>query len=329
VSPTSGGNAQTKYGDRRDVHLIFATSKTGNVPSVPGFPSPVATPSSRKRVPKPMKKTTARFVLAIAATLVLMLGCYGLARVYLYHEATRAERMLKELGDVKIGDSDAQVLTILERYGRCRSVLEPYTKVDKTDYECLVEIGPAGIYYVVSRANTGMFCRITRAVLSSLNPRLRRAIGLRRWNVYGRVGFKDNKATVVFGAVMVEGSHEWLAGDWTLAKTIPPNEIDRFVTSPGVSWPHDVNHYLVGWSRLTAMENQNGGGEGPDTWITPAATNDEKRSTHEFRRNCLTSRSGCRTACDLFPAAVEYANSATLEGKRELCAAPSARNSYW
>ena len=77
------------------------------------------------------------------------------------------------------------------------------------------------------------------------------------------------------------------------------------------------------------MEIQNGGGEGLDTWITPDATDEERRSAHEFSWQCLTSRSGCRTVCDLFPAAVEYANSATLEGKRELCAAPTARNSYW
>jgi hypothetical protein len=276
-----------------------------------------------------MKKTPARFVLAIAATFVLVLSCYGLARAYLSYEATRAGRMLKELAAVKIGDSEAQVLPILKRYGGCRSVLEPYTKVDKTDYECLVEIGPSGIYYVVNRANTCMFYRTTRAVLSSLNPRLRRAIGLRRWNVYGRVGFKDNKATVVYGAVMVEGSHEWLAGDRTLAETIPESEIERFVTSPAVSWPQS-NRYLVGWCiRLIAMEIKNGGGEGASSWITPAATEDEKRSAHEFRWNCLTSRSGCRTVCDLYPAAVEYANSETLQGKRDLCAAPGARNSYW
>jgi hypothetical protein len=225
-----------------------------------------------------MKKTPARFVLVIAATLVLVLACYGLARAYLYYEAARAQHMMRELGDVKIGDGEAQVLPILERYGSWRRVLKPYTNVDKTDYEYLVDIGPSGIYYVVDRANTSMFVHITRAVLGSLNPRLRRAIGLRRWNVYGRVGFKDGKAKVVQGIVMVEGSNEWLEGGWGFEQTIPPNEIDRFVTSPGVSWPHDANHYLMGWSRLVAMEIKNGGGEGAGSSITPSATEDEKRS---------------------------------------------------
>jgi hypothetical protein len=78
--------------------------------------------------------------------------------------------MLKELAAVKIGDSEGQVLSMLARYGGCRSSLQPYAKVDKTDYECLVEIGPSGIYYIVDRANTGMGYRITRAILSSLNP---------------------------------------------------------------------------------------------------------------------------------------------------------------
>jgi hypothetical protein len=276
-----------------------------------------------------MKKTPARFVLAIAATLVLALTCYGLARAYLAYEADRAGRMLKELAAVKIGDSEGQVLPILQRYGTCRGLLQPYTKVDKTDYECLVEIGPSGIYYIVDRANTGMFYRITRAILSSLNPRLRRAIGLRRWSVYGRVGFKDDKAKVVEAIVMVEGSNEWLEGGWDRIETIPKSEIDTFVNSPGVSWPHDANHYLVGWSRLIAMEKQNGGGEGAGVDITPAATDEERRSAHKFMLECLTSRSGCRTVCDLYPAAVEFANSGTWKERKEACAAPSARNSYW
>jgi hypothetical protein len=237
--------------------------------------------------------------------------------------------MMRELGDVKIGDSEAQVLRILERYGSWRRVLKPYTTEDKTDYEYLVDIGPSGIYYIVAPANTSLFDRITRAVLGSLNPRLRRAIGLRRWNVYGRVGFKDGKAKVVDGTVMVEGSSEWLTGGWALWQKIPPHEIETFVTWLGVSWPHDANHYLVVWSRLIAMDVKNGGGEGSGSWITPSATEDEKRSAHELRWSCLTSRSGCRTVCDLYPAAEEYANSATSQGKRELCAAPSARNSYW
>lgn len=275
-----------------------------------------------------MMKTVVRSFRAITAVIGLVLIGYGLARAYLSYEVARAEHMMRELGDVKLGDSEAQVLPILQRYGGCRSSPQPYAKVDKTDYECLVEIGPSGIYYIVDRANTSMFYRITRAVLSSLNPRLRRAIGLRKWNVYGRVGFKDKQVKVVFGSVMVEGSNEWLAGDWSLVETIPKYEIEGYV-SLGVSWPHDANHYLVGWGRLIAMEKQNGGGEGSGVGITPAAKDEERRSAHEFRLQCLTSRSGCRTVCDLYPAAVEFANSATLYGKRELCAAPSARNSYW
>jgi hypothetical protein len=277
-----------------------------------------------------MKKTLARFLLAIAATLVLMLTCYGVARAYLYYEAARAQHMMRELGDVKIGDSEAQVLPMLERYGSWRRVLKPYTTVDKTEHEYLVDIGPSGIYYLVDRTNIGAFYRMTRAVLSSLNPRLRRALGLRRWDVYGRIGFEDKRVKVVVGIVMVEGSNEWLKGGWGLEQTVPPYEINTYVTSPGVSWPHDANHYLVGWSqRLISMETKNGGGEGAASWITPSATEDEQRSAHDFRWNCLTSRSGCRTVCDLYPAAVEYANSETLEGKRDLCGAPSPRNSYW
>jgi hypothetical protein len=176
-----------------------------------------------------MKKTTARIALAIVATVVLVLSCYGMVRAYLYYEAARAERMMRELGDVKTGDTESQVLAILQQYGNYRKAPEYLAKFNKADYEYLVEIGPSGTYHVIDRANTAMFYRITRAVLSGLSPQFRRAIGLRRWNVYGRVKIKENRVTLVSGMVMVEGSHEWLAGDWLLAKTIPPYEIDRFV----------------------------------------------------------------------------------------------------
>jgi len=275
-----------------------------------------------------MKKAPARFALAIAATFVLMLSCYGLARAYLYYEAARSEHMLKELGNVKIGDPESQVLAIL-RQGNYRRAPENLAKFDKADYEYQTEIGPSGIYYLVDRATTGALYHMSRAILGGLNPRLRRAVGLRRWNVYGRVGIKENRVTLVSGMVMVEGSHEWLAGDWALAETIPAYAVERFVTSPGFSWPHS-NRYLVGWwIRLIAMEIKNGGGEGASSWITPAATEDEKRSAHDFRWNCLTSSSGCRTVCDLYPATVEYTDSGTWKERKEACAAPSARNSYW
>lgn len=78
-----------------------------------------------------------------------------------------------------------------------------------------------------------MFYRITRTVLGNLNPRLRRAIGLRRWNVYGRVGFKDKRVKVVVGTMMVEGSHEWLNSGWALEQTIPPSENRQLCNSVG------------------------------------------------------------------------------------------------
>jgi hypothetical protein len=88
-----------------------------------------------------------------------------------------------------------------------------------------------------------------------------------------------------------------------------------------------------------AMESQYGGGGvedeigvrmggGPDTWITPSATEDDKRAAKEFRWNCLTSRSGCRTVCDLYPVGNEYATSGTWQLRREACL-PSSSASYW
>jgi hypothetical protein len=38
---------------------------------------------------------------------------------------------------VKIGDSEARVLPMLQRQGSCRRVLQAYTKFDNTDYQSL------------------------------------------------------------------------------------------------------------------------------------------------------------------------------------------------
>jgi hypothetical protein len=75
---------------------------------------------------------------------------------------------------------------------------------------------------------------------------------------------------------------------------------------PQVDWPQK-NRYLIGEHRL--IHGYEAPGTGLDTWITPSATPDEKRSARQFMLQCLTSRSGCRTVCDLVPAALEYAKS--------------------
>ncbi len=128
-----------------------------------------------------------------------------LARGYLYYEAARAKHMMRELGDIKVGDPESEALPILKRYGNYRKAPEDLAKFDKADYEYEAEIGPSGIYYFIDRGSTGVFCRMTRAVLNGLNPRLRRAIGLRRWSVDGRVGIKENSVTIVRGMVLAAG----------------------------------------------------------------------------------------------------------------------------
>ena len=113
-----------------------------------------------------------------------------------------------------------------------------------------------------------------------------------------------------------------------LAETIPESEIDFYVTSRGVSWPH-MNRYLTEWCRLIPLPEVYGGGEGSQSWITPSATEDEKQSAHGFRLQCLTLRSGCRTVCDLVPAAAESVRPGTWEERKAACAVLNPRYSYW
>ena len=99
------------------------------------FAPPVAIPPQRRRAPQANEKDTAGFVLAMAATLVLAAELLWLGTSLSVYEAARAERMLKELGDVKIGDPESQVLAILQRYGNFQKSPEYLAKFDKADRE--------------------------------------------------------------------------------------------------------------------------------------------------------------------------------------------------
>lgn len=254
----------------------------------------------------------------LAVALGLMLTLYGSARFYLLYEVHMAQGLLRDLGAVQIGSDEASLLPILREYQGYRrvSVIKDYEQ----DHEYLFEIGPGP----ESSNHTSKFGKVARAALGNLNHRFRRAIGLRSWNVVGRIGLQGTRVVVVSGTVVVEGKSEWLGGQWQLAETIPKYAVDRFIAEQGVSWP-DVNHYLVGWMFLR-FSKADGAGDSALSWITPSATREEIQAASKFSLQCLTSRSGCRTVCDLFPAALEYARTRTWSAGANPCSEP--KNGY-
>ena len=238
-------------------------------------------------------------------TIVCLFGlvavCYGTARSYLAYEASRARSMLHDLESVKVGDPESSLISVSENYGGYRWISKFREPDDQTsDCEYVLEANPWR--FPLLTGHTRKFDNAIHKASSSLNSRLRRAVGLRMWNVIGSISLKEKRVISVSGSAFVEGRDQWLGGIWRLSGSIPEYELEGFQES-GESWP-EMNRYLIRWVNLNMAD---GLGEAVKSWITPDATHDEKLSARRFNLQCMTSRTGCQTVCDLVPDAVGYA----------------------
>jgi hypothetical protein len=257
-----------------------------------------------------------RFFRLIVALVVTMVVCIGGAFAYLAHESRRASLMLRDLESVNIGDSEGSVVSLLQKYGGYRWVPTSGNDAAKPDWEYIVEVNRWRLD--LKTGHSRKFDFLLRAAPNLVNSRVRGAVGLREWLVSGRVAFKENHVISVAGIAEVEGRNEILAGMWNLAAQVPESEQEHFVKA-GVSWPH-MDRYLIGFSN--DLNLYGGSGEVARSWITPLASEDERRFAREFELQCLTSRSGCQTVCDLVPGAVEYARSGTWAERKNACTVP-------
>lgn len=238
---------------------------------------------------------------AIVCLSGLVAVCYGTARSYLAYEASRASSMLHDLESVKVGDPEASVISISENYGGYRWIPE-FREPDDQTSDCVYVLEANPWRFPSLTGHTRKFDDAVHKISSSLNSRLRRTVGLRMWNVIGSISLKENHVIALSGSAFVEGRDQWLGGMWHISGNIPKYELERFQES-SASWP-EMNRYLIGWVNL----NMAGGlREAVESWITPDATYDEKLSARRFNLQCMTSRTGCQTVCDLVPDAVGYA----------------------
>lgn len=268
-----------------------------------------------------MKKTLLRRIIWLFATLgVMVIVCYGAAFAYLVYESRRANSLLEDLSGVKLGDNEASVVQLTQKYGANRYVPPPGSRLvfagSDLGFDFLCGFGLDPLCINRNNPHWTRFDSLIYMATTRITPSLRRAMGLRRWMVGGQIGFKQGRVMGVNYRVLVEGTHEWLEGTWYLVPTIPAHDIEHFVSIPQVDWPQK-NRYLIGEHRL--FHGYEAPGTGLETWITPSATPDEKRSARQFMLQCLTSRSGCQTVCDLVPAGVEYARAGTRTERRDAC----------
>ena len=272
-----------------------------------------------------MKKNLLRRIILLTATLAaIVVICYGAALAYLAYESRRASSLLQDLSSVKLGDNEASVVPLTQKYGRYPyvppSVPREVFHGSELGFDFLYGFGFDPLCMNRNNSHWTRFDSLIYMASTRIAPSLRRAMGLRRWIVGGQIGFKQGRVMGVNYIVLVEGTHEWLQGNWFLVPTIPAGDIDHYVWDAQVDWPQK-NRYLIGEHFL--LHGYEARGTGLETWITPSATPDEKRSARQFMLQCLTSLSGCQSVCDLVPAGVGYAKAGKWEdGRKQPCSTP-------
>lgn len=273
-------------------------------------------------------KTVKRLFQATVAVSALVLACYGIARAYLAHEVTKAGQMMKDLETIKIGNSEDSAVFMSRKYDGYRRDQETLRRLyEKPDYQYVIPVDPWRFWRWGLDAHPGRLDNMIGAASTTIVPKLRREIGLRRWSVIGIISIRQKQVVAVTTQAIVEGRNEWLGGSWYLYETIPDREIEQLVTRPDIPWPQK-DRYLVGWRRLD-FNKIDGGGESAEAWITPSSTQEERESASRFNLQCFASRFGCQTICDFVPGETEYARLFSVQGKtRDMCSAPRP-NGYW
>lgn len=266
--------------------------------------------------------TVKRASFVIAITLVVVVTGYGVARVYLASQCRRAGNMLRDLESVKLGDPEVSVLALCQRHETYRQIpvfpKDANLEYEEPDYEFQFKVDPWHLSMPADHVST--VDSSVRAATATINPRLRRVVGLRKWWIVGTIGLKKGRVIAVTTSALVEGRDEWVGGVWRLLDTIPTQEIQRFSIQPSVL-SAEANRYLVGWTHPN-LSRADGSGEAVETWMTRSATPEERQSAIRFTLGCLTSLSGCRTVCDFVPGAWNYAKSGTSTERERACSPP-------
>lgn len=247
-----------------------------------------------------------RCLIFAAIVVSAVFGAFLTMRLYLLHEARRADEMLAALSGVKLGDTEENVSQILGNFGGYR-----WTPRDEPqgDLRYVVEVNPW--YWPNMAGHQRQFEKLARRIVGLMNtcPRFRRSVGLRFWTADGEIHLNRGRVAGVHVSVIVEGQDEWLGGMWNLDNEIPLFEREHF-SGIKQSWP-EISRYVVSWTHLHVGD---GTGEGVKTWITPQASQSEMYAARHMNLSCLTSWRGCKALCNLMPEASRYHKEHPLAG---------------
>jgi hypothetical protein len=236
----------------------------------------------------------------VVAVLVLAAAAYGSLQAYVEYEAYRAKSMLAEASRVQVGDTEASVLPLVERYGGFKwtpEQLSPreqwvdkveydYQENRRSDYRYELGISPFG----TTTLRAGQFTQAMRAAREAVPAHLRSILGMRDWGTVVELSIRQNRVQSVSAMTLVQGHSGWLGHKWEVAEGMPR---------------HDMRPqaYAIGAAFLTMGD---GGGMMIENVFTPKASEEEAEAARKFNAGCLTSIRGCNGLCEVAPRPLEY-----------------------
>ena len=245
----------------------------------------------------------------IAAAIVATVLC-AIAWNYTAYKASRAKSLLAETSRVRIGDSEASVLALVQRYGgvkwepsgSTRTTMSPRENwVDKSeydralgtypDYAYSIQVNPWGFPTIAPESHSSR--RLGAVLWSAMDivpASIRAPFGLRDWVSEVDINIRDGRVSKVSGMVLVEGRSRWLNHEWSLVSEMPrePMQARAYMTEP-------VN-ILMRTDRSRGVGNI----------LTAQASEQETEAAHLWNTACLTSLRSCTDRCELSPAAFRY-----------------------
>ena len=228
--------------------------------------------------------------ITTASIFAACLLLYGGAWLLLVVEAHRAAALLNQLNSIQLGQSEASVLDLFQRYEDVN-----YEREIGVDRGRVLRVDPWGAHRPLGPS------WIDTPILEMLpiSGNWRRRLGLRLWVVQGGMRIADHKVKSVWADLDVEGENEWLKADWSYESEIPAAILQHL----GDNTRPEMARYLIRWTHLHVGYET---GEGIQNLITPAGTPEEQHAARSINLQCLTSMRGCHSLCELMPDANRY-----------------------
>lgn len=247
-----------------------------------------------------------RVIIAVA---ILATVLCAITWNYTAFKASRAKLLLVEASRVRIGDSEASVLALVQRYGGVKWEPSGSTRttmgsrenwLDKSEYERALRtypdydysilVNPWGFPTIAPESDSRRRLKaVLRSAMEVVPASVRAPFGLRDWLSSVDINIRDGRVSKVSGMVLVEGRSRWLNYEWSLVSEMPREPQSRtYMTEP-------VN-ILMKTDRSRGLRNI----------LTPTASEQETEAAHLWNTTCLTSFRSCTDRCELSPAAFRY-----------------------